>query len=300
MIFKLLFSLILFFQLIHMTDTLSSNNIITLIPYNKTFISHVPVVVLHGVASSVANLILFSEWLSLSFNRRVFNIEVGNGFQNSLFMPLNAQLDLLCETIYTIPELETGFDFIGLSQGGLLARGYLNKCNKFPIRTLVNIVSPNGGVIENTTIDMYSDFYQKQLSISGYWRDPLQLEKYLSKCSYLPFINNEINHPLSLQYKNRILSLNNYIVVWSPNDETIYPPESAKFSFFNKKYDIIPLEKTDIYMDDMLGLKELNMDGRFHIHKTNCTHTEHRDPICFPQLYDILSRYFLHLTPFFT
>lgn len=275
MLFKLLFSLLFFFQFIHIADTFT------------------PVVVLHGVASSVANLILFSEWFSMSFNRQVFNIEIGNGVQNSLFMPLYTQLDLLCESIYTITELENGFDFIGFSQGGLLARGYVNKCNKFPVRNLINIVSPNGGVVENTTLDMYSDFYQKQLSISGYWRDPLQLEKYLSKCSYLPFINNEIKRPLSLQYKNRILSLHNYIVIWSPNDETIDPPESAKFSFFDKDYNIIPIEKTVIYRDDTLGLKELNMDGRFHIHKTNCTHTEHRDPICFPQLYDIFRLYFL-------
>lgn len=274
MLFKLLFSLLFFFQFIQTADTF------------------VPVVVLHGVASSVANLILFSEWFSMSFNRQVFNIEIGNGVQNSLFTPLYTQLDLLCESIYTITELENGFDFIGFSQGGLLARGYVNKCNKFPVRNLVNIVSPNGGVVENTTLDMYSDFYQKQLSISGYWRDPLQLEKYLSKCSYLPFINNEITHPLSLHYKNRLLSLHNYIVIWSPNDETIDPPESAKFSFFDTDYNIIPIEKTVIYRDDTIGLKELNMDGRFHIHKTNCTHTEHRDPICFPQLYDIFSLYF--------
>ena len=117
MLFQLLFSLSFFLTLIHTTDCLSSS-IDILIPYNVSLLlADIPIVVLHGVASSVANLILFSEWLSLSFNRRVFNIEVGNGFQNSLFMPLNAQLDLLCETIYTISELEAGFDFIGLSQG---------------------------------------------------------------------------------------------------------------------------------------------------------------------------------------
>ena len=125
-----------------------------------------PIVVLHGVASSVANMILLAEWLSLSFNRPVFNIEIGNGFRNSFFMPLNTQLNLLCDTIYNNSALLNGFDFIGLSQGGLLARGYLNKCNKFPVRNLITIVSPHGGVIEDMSIDMYTDFSQKHLSIS--------------------------------------------------------------------------------------------------------------------------------------
>jgi palmitoyl-protein thioesterase len=250
-----------------------------------------PIVVLHGVASSVANMILLAEWLSLSFNRPVFNIEIGNGFRNSFFMPLNTQLNLLCDTIYNNSALLNGFDFIGLSQGGLLARGYLNKCNKFPVRNLITIVSPHGGVIEDMSIDMYTDFSQKHYSISGYWRNPAQLEKYLIKCSYLPFINNEIVHPLSLQYKNRILSLKNFIIIWSPNDDTIYPVESAKFSFFDRDFNVIPLRDTLIYIDDTLGLKKLNNDNRLHIHKTNCTHTQHRDPICFPQLYDILKNY---------
>ena len=61
-----------------------------------------PIVVLHGVASSVANMILLAEWLSLSFNRPVFNIEIGNGFRNSFFMPLNTQLNLQLHIFYLL------------------------------------------------------------------------------------------------------------------------------------------------------------------------------------------------------
>ena len=40
----------------------------------------VPIVVLHGVASSAPNMDIFSSWLETTFNKKVFNIEIGNGF----------------------------------------------------------------------------------------------------------------------------------------------------------------------------------------------------------------------------
>ena len=33
-----------------------------------------PIVVLHGVASSASNMQVFCDWLELSFNRKVYNI----------------------------------------------------------------------------------------------------------------------------------------------------------------------------------------------------------------------------------
>lgn len=250
-----------------------------------------PIVVLHGVASSVDNMEVFCDWLELSFNRTVYNIEIGNGVQNSLFMPLNKQLNMLCTTLYNMPMLKNGFDFIGMSQGGVLARGYVEKCNKFPVRNLINLVSPNGGVIQNVDINMYTPFNQAHLSISGYWRDPLNIETYLQYCLYLPIINNERETELSAVYKKNILSLDNYIVVWSPNDDVINPPESGKFSVYDTNYDVVPLEITQMYIEDRLGLRSLAEKGRFNTYETNCTHVEHRDPVCFDQLYEIFKNY---------
>jgi palmitoyl-protein thioesterase len=257
----------------------------------STFEKDIPIVVLHGIASSAKNMEVLSEWIEDTFYRDVFNIEIGNGQKNSLFMPLQEQLNILCDTIYNIDELQDGFDFIGMSQGGLLARGYLENCNGYPVRNLINLASPNGGVIEDTTLDIYSDFYQEHLSVSGYWRDPLHLEEYLNRCSYLPFLNNERIHQLSSQYKERILSLKNYVVIWSPFDDVINPPESAKFSFFDEEYNIIPLQETNLYKKDVLGLRSLAESNRLHMYETNCTHVQHRDPVCFEQLYNILDKY---------
>jgi hypothetical protein len=138
---------------------------------------------------------------------------------------------------------------------------------------------------------MYSDFLQDHLSFSGYWRDPLLLETYLHKCRYLPILNNEqlLETNISKTQSKNIKSLNNFVMIWSPNDDVIEPPESGQFSFYDKNLNIVAIEDTLIY--DTLGLKFLNDKNGFHKYKTNCTHVQHRDPVCFSQLYPIIKPY---------
>lgn len=252
-----------------------------------------PIVVLHGLESSGEKLIPFCSWIEDTFKRKVFNMEIGNGEKTSLFTPLNEQLDELCKSIYNIVELEQGFDFIGISQGGLLARGYVEECNLFPVRNLITLVTPHGGVFLNAINgDMYSDFSQKHLSISNYWRDPFKIDSYLDKCSYLPIINNEkVIKDKSEKRKEQICNLSNFVMIWSPIDGVIYPAESGKFSFYDNNLNIIPLEKTELYKNDALGLKFLNENGRLFMYKTNCTHIDHRNPKCFPMLYVIFAKF---------
>lgn len=250
-----------------------------------------PIVVLHGIASNAENMAHFSAWIQETFQRKVYNIEIGNGNQNSIFMPLDEQVKLLCLTIYAKAELQKGFDFIGMSQGGLLARGYVERCNKFPVRNLINLVSPNGGVVIPTDINMYKPFFQEHLSVSGYWRDPTDLVNYLRNCSYLPALNNERSSIFSSQYKANLLSVTNYVLIWSPNDEVLTPPESGKFSVFDENYNIIPLTKTIIYKEDLIGLRTLAEREQLGIYETNCSHADHNDPVCFDQLYEIFKVY---------
>lgn len=252
-------------------------------------VSSIPTVVLHGLESSSAKMLPFCEWLSDSFGINVFNLEIGNGEKTSLYTPLNKQLDELCQIIYTIPELVNGFNFIGMSQGGLLARGYVERCNLFPVINLITLVSPHGGeFIKNNKIDMYSEFAQDHLSVAGYWRDPLRLKDYLARCTYLPMLNNEFKTAESLWQKEQIKGLSNFVLIWSPYDQVLTPAESGKFSFLDTELKVIPLIETDLYKNDLLGLKYLNENNRLHMYETNCSHTDHRNAICFAQLFLLL------------
>jgi len=278
--------------------------------------SSLPVVLLHGVASEAANMNNLGNWIHTEFDTKVFNLEIGNGIKTSIYTPLSIQLNELCQTIYAIDELKEGFNFIGMSQGGLLARGYVERCNEFPVRNLITLVSPHGGtVLPDLNINMYSKFSQEHLSVSNYWRDPRLLEEYLTICTYLPILNNEIlkdatnssdddddddrehsddfvdDEIMHNNQKEQMKSLDHFVMVWSPYDDVVNPAESAKFSFFNEEFDIVALEDTDLFKTDALGLKYLKDEHKLHTYETNCTHVQHRDPICFNQLYPIFALY---------
>jgi len=253
-----------------------------------------PVVVLHGLESSIEKMVPLCEWIEDNFNRKVINIEIGNGEKTSLYTPLPEQLDELCDIIYNNKALENGFDFIGISQGGLLARGYVEQCNDYPVYNLITLVSPHGGAFMRDSVEnnfMYTQFSQKHISFAGYWRNPTILEIYLDISVYLPYINNEKEHEQRDKYRNNIINLSNFVMIWSPNDEIVYPAESGKFSFLDKDMAIIPIEETELYKDDTLGLKFLNDNTRLHTYETNCSHVDHRNPECFEQLYEILKYY---------
>jgi len=254
----------------------------------------IPIVVLHGLESSSEKMLPLCEWLEDTFSKKVINIEIGNGEKTSLYTPLPEQLTELCDTIYKTKELENGFDFIGISQGGLLARGYVEQCNDYPVNNLITLVTPHGGTFMRDSVDnnfMYTQISQKHISFAGYWRNPNRLEIYLDKSVYLPYLNNEKLHISMEKQKQNIISLSNFVMIWSPNDEIIYPSESGKFSFLDKDMNIIPIEETELYNEDTLGLKYLDDKERLHIYETNCSHVDHRNPVCFNELYDIFKYY---------
>lgn len=269
--------------------------------------SHTPIVLLHGIISSKNELEPVKEWLRSRIPNPVHNIEIGNGRRSSILKNMKYQTDDLCRAIYDIPELENGFHFIGMSQGGLLARSYVQRCNRFPVKNLITWVSPQAGVYGFNEVyfnwnKVYTPFYQSLYSFAGYWKDPYQYHTYLTNSTFLPYLNNKSPY-LDLyehmgfdfhQNKEQIKSLENFVMVWSSNDDVISPQQSGKFEFYNV-YDTYSDTHSDTltvqnffnssqYVDDLLGLRTLYESGRLHMLETNCTHSGHRSPDCFQQL----------------
>ena len=254
-----------------------------------------PIVLLHGIESNAMNLEDMKVWIETNFNRKVYNIELGTGDKYSTKTPLYMQVDELMKTIHGIPELASGFDFIGISQGGLIGRGYVQKYNtysNFMVRTMITLVTPHGGVyLKNLKlINFYSDNMQQTQSFSNYWRDPINYNTYLMKSTFLADANME-KPDKNPYYMENIITLMNFVMVYSPFDEIIKPPESGIFSTYNDKLEVITLQSTDLYKYDWLGLKTLNSTNRLYTFQTNCTHSDHRNPICFPQLYPIFQQF---------
>lgn len=106
-----------------------------------------PVVLLHGLESHAENLEQLAEWIRKSFNRTVYNIELGDGDDYSMDTPIVQQIEEFKLTVENISELSNGFDFVGISQGGLIGRGYVQYYNtntSFNVNNLITLVSPHG------------------------------------------------------------------------------------------------------------------------------------------------------------
>jgi palmitoyl-protein thioesterase len=148
--------------------------------------SQLTVVLMHGIASDKTNMNDMQTWIQESFNVSVYNIDIGNGYNTSINTPMMIQTQLLCEVISSITELSNGFNFIGMSQGGLLARAYVEKCNIPKVNNLITLVSPHGGEYDPDTlfniINIYGPLLQSTTSFASYWRDPTRYIEYLTKC----------------------------------------------------------------------------------------------------------------------
>jgi palmitoyl-protein thioesterase len=249
--------------------------------------SATPVALVHGVASDAETVQLLADWIGETFKVPVYNLEIGNGKQTSLHTEMQVQLNMLCDLIYSMEDLKEGFDFIGMSQGGLLARGYVERCNLFPVRNLITLATPHGG-----TYVKDAPRFLIPVSVKGYWRDPTNLHRYLTECYYLPGLNTEKETFSSLKQRRNILTLQNLVLVWSTEDRVVNPSESGAFSFYDEDFNVIPIYDTNIYKTDSLGIKTLDETDRFHIYSTNCTHQDHKEPHCYEnQLQPIFQLY---------
>jgi palmitoyl-protein thioesterase len=251
-----------------------------------------PVVIMHGILSNRENMFELKTYLEIEFGVRVFVMEIGNGRLNSLNMPLSKQGDTLCGEINMNPYLSNGFNFIGISQGGLLGRYYVEKCEGYPVHNLITLVTPHGGTFNMTfanAINFYGDFAQKHYSFSSYWRDPSKLNLY-NNHSLLANLNNEVYSDDSNLNRQRMLQLKNFVMVFSTIDSIVLPPESAIFGTYkNSLLNIIYYNETSSYKS--LGLDQLEITGRLHMYRTDCPHDAHASYECFKHLYEMFKTY---------
>jgi palmitoyl-protein thioesterase len=252
-----------------------------------------PVVLMHGSASSTATVMHTRNLLEKAMpGVYVKPIEIGNGIIDSLFWPMDDQLDAFCAEMKADPKLADGVNILGFSQGGLLIRAYVERCNSPPVKNLVSYLGPQMGVYGvpricwvpyiNTTLDtlvgtfIYSEWAQHLFSFAGYWRDPYQLQTYHKRCEFLPDINNE-GPEKNPTYKDNMLTLQNFAMIYSEVDQTVDPRESSVFGSYapNDDTKVLALEDLDLYKEDWIGLRELQETGRLHRFGIPCYHGDY-------------------------
>lgn len=113
-----------------------------------------------------------------------------------------------------------------------------------------------------------------------YYRDPSNYETYLHTNHFLPYINNEIEEVRNQTYARNLASLSNLVLVIFTEDKTVVPKESAWFGSEEIPDDtgivytpadqqplsrlertIIPMREQPLYVEDWIGLRELDERG---------------------------------------
>lgn len=237
-----------------------------------------PTFLIHGIGGSQKDLQDIQNSLEEN-NFPVFSLSI----ENSIF----GSMDKMCESVATqihtnTNHLQTNINLIGISQGGLLARCFVERYSgeKVIVDSLITYGTPHMGI-----------FYKNSpfpISFLEYWKDPYHYNKYLRVNKFLRFLNNDVNHTNASLYTSRIQSLSNFIMFWSGIDKVIQPRESGAFEFYNislaeerKELEIVNFEKSSQNLENKIGLGFLKKAGKIQNFRFDCSHEKFKHPQCF-------------------
>ncbi|KAK6454564.1 Alpha/Beta hydrolase protein [Scheffersomyces xylosifermentans] len=199
--------------------------------------------------------------------------------QKSLFGNANNELDIACKQLQNITELQSGFDIIGFSQGGVFARALIERCSEVSVHNLITFGSPHNGVSELPMCEDPSDWFckkknevlkrqvwydsvQKHVIPAQYFRDPVDYEGYLEHSNFLADINNE-RAETNATYKENFSKINKFVMILFDEDTTLVPKESAAFEDYDPVTGLlVPFEQTRLYREDLIGLRQLHRAGK--------------------------------------
>lgn len=215
---------------------------------------------------------------------------------NSFFMPIKEQIETVCQEIrmWNKQDNINEWHAIGLSQGAQFLRAIVQTCDDSHITKLISIGGQHEGIYgaphcSNSNVGFirtlcgwigkalqwsaYETSIQKKLVQAQYWHNPLNPTEYIMKCSWLPQINNYSS--FELKYKLNLTNLKALVLIKFNQDEMVSPKESSHFEFYEENNDelkIIPLRQSKLYIDDLLGLKELDENGKLFLLSVDGNH----------------------------
>ena len=175
------------------------------------------------------------------------------------------------------PNLQGEFDLVGWSQGTLMSRYIIEFCQlNGKVRKFVAFGGPINGESNPqcswydiscfinryyTSSRVFTDGYQESWAPAGYWREPGKYKKYLEKSSFIAYANNEVD--FSQERKDKFLGVENHLYILWDNDGTIIPTESSHWGqWAEDSYTLLHRNQTRVYKDDLIGIRQLEEEGR--------------------------------------
>ena len=235
-----------------------------------------PIAFFHGITDTCQQNTRLIENLKRDLGVHVECIEIGDGSIDSIVKPIHDQVIEACDKIKSNPHFQEKFNIFGFSQGTLIGRYIIEKCDmkgqvaKYlsfdgPQMGIASIPKFNCGIFCDWICDMSASIayqYQDKIAPLGYYKYKYAQDTYMRTNKFLKMLNNE-NDIKDKEIKRRFSSLEKIKLIKSKHDTIIIPRDSCWFQFYDKSGQYtVPLERTDFYINDFIGLKKLNEEGK--------------------------------------
>lgn len=193
----------------------------------------------------------------------------------SMYTPVREQGQRICDKVTNDPKFSGQFDLLGFSQGAMIARYLIQYCPlQGRIRNFLSFGGPMNGVTackgeeddnplcntENLSDILLKQFFELRFTPASYWRLPADHDRYLEYSPFLAEANNEVQFNQTL--KDGFLALNKAMFVMWEDDKRIVPKESSWWAQFDSDYNLVPRQETEIYKNDLIGIRTLEELGR--------------------------------------
>lgn len=219
--------------------------------------------------------------------------EGGSDRQQTFLGNVTEHIQATCYLLANHPILSSApaIDAIGFSQGGQFLRGYIERCNSPPVRSLITYGSQHNGITEFRECtwsdwlcrgamallkyNVWGDYVQSRVVPAQYYRPFGEHDSYIEHSNFLADINNE-RKSRNKTYKENLATLTNFVMYEFEDDSVVIPKETSWFGEFNGTSSI-PLRDQAIYKEDWIGLKTLDDKGRLFFRSVTGDHMQISD-----------------------
>ena len=236
-----------------------------------------PIAVFHGLLDSCSmkyTSLLVNE-LKSDLGVYVECIEVGNGSSDSLMKSMYEQVELACESIKENPNFQGKFNILGISQGTLIGRYIVEKCQmEGQVVRYLSFDGPQMGIgsMPKMMCGSYCDMimnlgalaynFQDIIAPMGYFKNRNDTSYYDKHDMFIKMLNNDYKVK-DQEIIDRFSALEKVKLIKAKRDSVIVPKESSWFEFYDKKGEnIVPLKESDFYINDYIGLRKLDEEGK--------------------------------------
>lgn len=239
-----------------------------------------PVVLMHGLGDKYDSDFMKQTCQIISdfTGGECFSANVANGVK-SAFRRVNDQVNDYAQVVRTNAALVDGFHAIGISQGSLITRGYIEKYNNPPVKKFFSIHGPQNGVTGcPEKLSFICTAWKLSAVYKDYYKPMGNKDEYLAKNAFIADINNERTKK-NEQYRKNMMSLDKLILVQALQDDLVVPYQSSTFGYYDWEGNGIveTMKETKAYKEDWIGLKTLDEQGKIKTIDTEFGHVDLRN-----------------------